>query len=496
MKDLKIKKIDGKEQRFIVIGLITSDEFLTALYPILEKNHRQFANNLFTGFYCDVINWCLDFYQKYSVSPKSNIKSIRLDDEEKNKLIHRFLKTIDDFNRNENFNERYSIDKACDYIRKKNIDYIKNQLNLCLENDDYESAEDLVKMYEELESHQEGIDRFNLDEKDDKDIDEILNPKNQRVFKYHGLLGDIVRVYRGDLLSFIGPSKRGKTWFLLMSAFEACIQQYRVVFFSFEMDKIRIKKRFYQMLSNSVDPDDHPGKTNVDLPIKEFSKKNDCYELIESIENFDVLNHKGITKAKKRFKMIRKKGNIEFICPPNASMSVKGIKKELDDLIKKKNFVPDVIILDYADIIKASFKTDHRNEIDDVWKGIKGLAQATNTLVITASHANNRTTSKGKDIDEGDVVEDQRKLNHVSAMVAINQIDAEKQKGITRLSVMASRHKKAHKGMTITVTQCLDIGKPYIDAVFTNKLMFGKADDKERNKSDARERLRKIRENG
>ena len=60
----------------------------------------------------------------------------------------------------------------------------------------------------------------------------------------------------------------------------------------------------------------------------------------------------------------------------------------LDDWEAREGFVPDVIVIDYADLLEADGKsTEFRHKQDSIWKGLRAMSQKRHALVLTATQA-------------------------------------------------------------------------------------------------------------
>jgi len=73
---------------------------------------------------------------------------------------------------------------------------------------------------------------------------------------------------------------------------------------------------------------------------------------------------------------------------PTKSASVETIKAHLEKL-KVKNFKPDMVLVDYADLLsqKSNFK-ERRHQLESTYEELRGLAQMYNCCVWTASQTN------------------------------------------------------------------------------------------------------------
>lgn len=74
---------------------------------------------------------------------------------------------------------------------------------------------------------------------------------------------------------------------------------------------------------------------------------------------------------------------------PTRSASIQTIKNHIDKL-RRRDFIPDVIIVDYGDLIKPenSRKDEKRHQLETIYEELRGLAQISECPVWTASQTN------------------------------------------------------------------------------------------------------------
>lgn len=462
-----IKKIESEKQKIIITGLITSDEYCRHISPILDYN-KSLTNNIFSNYYKITLNWCLDFYKRYNKSPKKNIQKIYEEsynkgefEEQDYELIGDFLSKLSNgYEREKNFNEQYVIDQSLLYLRKVNLNVLKKQISSI---QDVAQAEKFVEDFRHIKKETSDLESFDVFNNIDYEIEETFNEEKDILFKLPGRLGEYLYYFqRGDLISYTAPAGRGKTWALQETAIIALLNQLRVAYFSFEMNKKQCKKRLYQTLVGEVNrlP---KGQKNIEIQLPVFKYDEDMEKYIIEYEKRIKygLQKEKIKKKLNALKIQVRGGGLRIYCPSAYSMNTNQIANLLDEEILN-GFIPDVIILDYADIIQPEQKSEYRHQIDSIWKGLKKLAQKKHCVVFTASHSNKKTFEK--DIGESDVVEDSRKLNHVSIMIALNQKAEEKKLGIMRASILKHRHEEFNKINNFIILQNLKIGKFLLDS--------------------------------
>lgn len=291
------------------------------------------------------------------------------------------------------------------------------------------------------------------------------------------------------------------TWYLMYLALEALRARRNVLFISAgDMTRKQVRARLKHMLTER---DPKKQRALVRRPVMDcyYNQIGDCplgketssligYEEGASIEDFpdhkvcracvsDPKNKKhyigkpwyamydpGDTSIEEGYKRIQKQamsGQFRVMCVPPRTLSVAQIEAQLD-LYQQEGFVPDVIVVDYADILDdepGSHKEDMRNRINISWMAMRRLSQERNCAFITATQAKLEARKKAR-VDQWDTSEDKRKLAHVTAMLALNQTPAEKRDGIMRVSVLAAREMDFDTEYNVEVLQCLELGRPVL----------------------------------
>jgi replicative DNA helicase len=149
---------------------------------------------------------------------------------------------------------------------------------------------------------------------------------------------------------------------------------------------------------------------------------------------------------------------------PAFAATVADIAAEIDALEYEYGFVPDVVVVDYADILAVENRNlSERGNIDAIWKRLKGMAAERHMLVVTASQSN-RGSIKKRTVDQTDTAEDIRKIAHVDVMISLNQQPDERDRGVMRLCVIAHRHREFSQNRQVQVLQQLGLGQPFLDS--------------------------------
>jgi len=149
---------------------------------------------------------------------------------------------------------------------------------------------------------------------------------------------------------------------------------------------------------------------------------------------------------------------------PNNTLTITGIKMKLDLWERQYDFVPDVIIIDYADLIVPETKYDFRHQQNEIWKGLRRLSQEKGEpLVITVTQSDAESYEKDT-LTLSNFSEDKRKFSHVTAFFGLNQDrkGVEKSVGIMRINVLILREDEFTITKQVKVLQNLKRGRPYL----------------------------------
>lgn len=472
--NIKKKEYNASPETDLVTALIVSDRFIQEIYPILNTKYLQ------SSYVKIVVKWCLEYYKHYKKAPgkmiqdifNSKVREKAIHSENDAEMIETFLQNISDkFEAQESFNERFILDQSEKYLAERKLVALVEDIHANISSGKIDAAELAVAKHIKTERPAaSSIDVLN----DKESIALAFHEEEDFIFRFPGKLGDAVgNLNRGDFLSFLAPMKRGKTFWLMDVALRCTLRQLKVLFISLEMNRNAVLRRWYQNFLGETRmgevkeipipyfPEDIEGDvTAEDILIKEIKKRG--------------VTHHGVMKKIKQMKTLTRGGGLRLVCYPSNMASVETIKTEIGNLAHYQKFYPDVIVVDYADVLapEPDSPKDYRHRIDHTWKTLRGLAQEINGLVVTASQSTRSTFSK--DITEEDTAEDIRKLAHVTHMLSLNQNKAEKQKHAMRVGVLVSRNEEFHTDKNIMVLQQFGIGKAYIDS------KFAKLSDKEK----------------
>lgn len=505
------KKIDGGMERKIITAMIVSDKFLRHIQQIYDPTLMK------VPYARTVAKWCLEYWNTYSKAPRLHIQDIfqhqqrnGLQDEQA-ELIEQFLISIsDEHEREDKFNADYILHQAEEYFQSQNLLIVSQDIAGLLSAGQVMEAEARIADHRIVQLPQSsGVEPL----KDVEAFKEVFEDDGDMLFRFKGKLGQFIGdVRRDSLISFLAPEKRGKTYWLKEVVFCALKHKCNVAYFDVgDMGRKRSLRRIAEYISSRSTK--YTGDVKVPVLDCAHNQQDDCtnknrasdygvYEVegkgrdaIETkqtleelpdykpctycLKNEDPDNYVGavwhtIKETKrlsygeleailKRFRRSIANKRFKMANFPNDTLNVKGIRNQLKIWEDNDNFIPDVVVIDYADILapESNASRDERHSINKTWKAMRSLAGELQVAVLTAT----QTDSQGfyvKTLSADNFSEDKRKFSHVNLILTLNQTKAEKADGIMRIGKMFDRDSEYDERRVATVLECRAIGRPYL----------------------------------
>lgn len=463
---MKREKLNTLSEKDILIGLITSEKFCRELAPIIEPRLLE------VDYARIVASWIKEFYQKFKKAPGRDISKIyrarceEIKDESLQDNVLTFIEKLSkDYENQKSFNDEFALQQSIKYLKGRQLLNLNEDINSYLVAGDITKAENAITKFKTVEkSSGKAVSLLHNSEA----IVNSFTEDNEVILRLPGAYGTVIGdIHREDFVSFLAPMKRGKTWQLIDVGVEGAKIGLKVLHVSLEMSEAQNAKRYWIAMSGQVSED----KDNIDYPYFEKldtdSKK--CWTVNHKKISRKAVSVEEVEKKQKSLRRLFRGGDIRIFAVPAYSLTVEQLDIELDRMLQQEGFAPDIILIDYADIMAPSEKGDYRNQLDGIWKRLRGMAQKRKCAIITASQSGRG--SIGKDANATDISEDVRKLAHVTSMVAINQSEEEKKNGIVRLKQLALRAGEQEFRQAVC-TQSLTIGRMVIDSHFDDEILF------------------------
>lgn len=460
---MKREKIDLLNEKDILVGLIVSDEFCKEISPIIDIKDLQ------VDYSRVIVSWIKPYFEEFGKAPKTDILKLyrshisEISNESLQNNILTFIEKLDEKYNNKR-NDAYAIQEAIKYLKSRNLQNLSQDIEAYITSGDIDKAESLITRYRKVEKESgESVDLLN-----DADIvRESFTEEQDKLFSFNGAYGRLVGdIHREDFVAFLASMKVGKTFTLIDCGIEALKNGLNVVMFSLEMSRTNMIKRVWKSLSGQVTED-------VEITVPEFVQEGEKYRVEEKTVHKKASSILEVEKKQKSLKRLFRGGNLKIFAEPAYSMTVEKLETKLDDL-NHNGFIPDVIIIDYADImLPSNSRLDYRNQLDDIWKRLRAMAQKRKCAVFTASQASRGAINKEATADM--ISEDIRKLAHVTSMVSISKDEYCKNHSLAMFSQLAVREGEPITERVIA-TQCLSLGRPVLDSHWKKDVIIDDSD--------------------
>jgi hypothetical protein len=319
---------------------------------------------------------------------------------------------------------------------------------------------------------------------------------------------------RDAFVAFLGREKIGKSQMLLEIAMRGVMENCNVAFFQAgDMGAVQQRRRMYTYLAKKSDMERYCGKLLVPIidcsnSQRDICRKRECdtginfaYDLkdvkFETLQNafYEATDYKPclnygcqkripaiwferrpevnpLTESEARrivYKFHRRyKKQFRLATYPNETLTISEIRSLLDTWEKEDNFIPDVIVLDYIDILAPdpdTFNLDHRHQEDKKWQRARRLSEEKHCLFITVTQSD-AAGYNSRLLDMGNFSETKTKNSHVTALFGLNQTSDEKKIGLMRMNEILVREGDFDRETAVYILQRLQMGRPHLGSFF------------------------------
>jgi replicative DNA helicase len=496
-------QINTSMEKRILTGMIVSKDFLE---KIVKSYHPEYIES---SHIRKIIKWIIDYYLVYKDAPRDNIKDIYISNKKKLKdeefdILGILLEDILTGYTEGAFNDEYFIDQAIAFFKTREITILHNNVKYHIDRGEIEEAEKEITTYITITKPNIEINGFISS--DESLTQTFENEEDNCLMKLPRSLGIFMGEFQREwLVGISAPFKKGKTWLLGEFTKVAALSGLKVVSFNLEMSLQNMRKRTYMSLTgasevtgptifpcfdcqsnqnNTCKKDERQNTIRIPNAYSPHSKYKPCtyckevndhesYEMAIWSELIDVPKLE-FAFVKERMQALKRigKANIWLECMPRFSASISDIETKIDHLEYSYNFIPDVLIIDYADILKSD-DPDLKGveKEDEVWMSLARIASKRKMLVVVPTQLN-RDSLDAKQIKTSHTAKWVGKLGHVDAMFALNQTPPEKEMGLMRISILEHRHKDFNETDNCYVLQKYSSGQAHLDSYWKEKQFF------------------------
>lgn len=414
---------------------VIEDKKLRSLYKPTKVD-----KNLEVGVYKNLLEVILKMKYNTQFDGRSIIESLQLNNKDNN--YHIDLKELKDYKDNPKFTPKSFIKLLEQKIKKSFLNYhIKRVLNTLSSaeegSDDIifrkvsnyldEYQQDSNFKFEMYESVFDGDSNENILEKNiSKYIKSKVDKKEQHETVPTGY-NSLDLLYKGGfqkkrLYIVAAKSGQGKSAFMVDMTKNFLEEGKCVYFFTFENSIAETEDRLFSSITG-ISSDEITSNT----PGVRERLKN-------SINNF-FTNNNGT--------LVLKQASVQ-------SLTVSTIQRYIESSISKGYRPPDVIVIDYLDLLKSTMKTEERLRLSNIAYDLKTLSQDENSVVLTATQLN-RESYKSDVIDLNNISESSGKSHVADSVIIFNSNPQKLEKGIIDFFIAKNRHGKSMKTIRFNV---------------------------------------------
>lgn len=410
-----------------------------------------------SSIYRDIASAAIDFYREFDKPIAEHLPDV-LDyqiKEKKGELYKQVIQNL--YLSKDSINKNYVMKQIEKFIRQQKLKQTVKESADKIVQGDLDGAEQLFDNY-----RKSVLKQFDVGTRL-TDVSRSLRFLNNEVAGHHIGISQLDELgicpAPKELFVFVSLPGYGKSWFFIHVGKFAMLQRKKVLHVTLEMSEESVCRRYIQALFNV-------GKNSVDsytLPV--FTKTENGR--LGSLDFKDVkkktvsFSDPGIEKTIQTKLKKLKGGQLIVKEFPTGALTIPTLKSYLDNLEASMKFIPDIVIIDYADLMSIEAE-NLRVATGRIYQDLRGLGVERHVAVVTASQAN-RTAEGIKWITRKQLAEDYSKVAIADNLITFNQTPFEKQLKLARLLIDKGRNDRS--GDALLISQNYALGQFCLDSV-------------------------------
>ncbi len=273
---------------------------------------------------------------------------------------------------------------------------------------------------------------------------------------------------RGEVYLHMGPRKSGKTWALIQIGRRAVQAHSDVLHITLENSSTITQQRYTQALLQLTEKE----ARTMRVPLFTFDAvgrfRLDFKDQIDMVSLSDKTPG-SLAHAIEPYQFTGKPGSPGKLLVQEFStgtLTIGQLNSLLDHLERNDGFKPDILILDYINLMDIGDVRQHRLSLGRMGVALRGVAVTRNIALVTATQTN-RQSATAKTVTGTHIAEDWSLLGTVDTAVTYSQSQDERGLGVARVYVDAARN--APDKWTAQITQSYATGQFCIDSVYLTK---------------------------
>lgn len=408
----------------------------------------------------EVAGHAIDFIDQYGETIKDHLPDhlesiLEGDDKRKAETYRRLVDNL--FASRDSVNGDYIIQQLHKFVRQQNLKSAVIKAVEAIEAGRIDQAE--VELQRGLNTQSVAFEA-GLSLSNAEDVGSILDNPEEEGFELGIPEFDRLGVYprRKELFVFMAPRGRGKSWFITHCAKQALLQRWSAVIITLEMSEKRYAARLLQSFFSISRREASVRITRI-LQGQDGTFQDIIQEKIErdTMQDGDI-KQKLMKRAKREF---GRRPPIRIKEFPTATLTLLQLEAYLDGLERFEKFTPDLICIDYPDLMEVDSK-NLRIDLGKLFAGIRGLGVKRNASMVVVTQGN-RESETATTVTGSMAAEDISKLAIADVFITHSQTPAEKELGLARLLVDKARNEESK--LSVLITSAYAIGQFCLDSV-------------------------------
>lgn len=466
---MKVEKREGAIERKVLTAMIVSKQVLSRIAPFWNKD------GLFRNKYSNIIGgWCVKYFHRYNDAPGKEIETAynrwiatKRPDSGDIKLVERFLGVLSDEYgySSDGLKPDVTLDIASELFNRVKAERLGAEIESDVSHGKTLETVKKIQLFKPIEL---GLNATINVLQDKEVLREAFEVKEESIIKFKGALGEFFgNTFEPEgFVAFMAPEKSTKSFWLQEIAYLGMEQRKRVAFF--ECGDMSRRQRIRRFAIRASGRPKRPKTIRYPIHLEPAEDSDIAEAIFEEREFKKALDWKTASKAYDKVMHNRVKSSdpyLKLACHATGTLSVKGIELQLE-LWQNEGWIPDMIVVDYADILASMQSNDeNREQINKTWKGLRSLSQSHHALVVTATQSSAKGYS-AKILTRKEFSDDKRKMAHCTAMIGINITSEEKENSQGRLNYVVLRDDEFVVTKCCHYAGCLDVGRVAIKSTF------------------------------
>lgn len=344
----------GKTFQIKAIAAMFADRaFLQQIADIIRPEYFESESNIW------ILDVVLSHFTQYKSPPTKDVLKVRITDVSDEVLKAAILEQLKDIFR---------------YMESNDLDFVKHEiLKFCKNQEIKHAIQESVQLlqngnYDAIKTKIDAAMKAGADTDIGHEYKKSVASRYNEASRHTVTTGwDVIDdlmdggLAPGELGVVMAPAGIGKSWLLINIGSNAVRQGKNVIHYTLELNQDYVGQRYDSVITGI-------GAQNLKHHIDEIENK------VQSLQGELVIKYY-----------------------PTKSIGVMGLKAHIEKTIMLGN-KPDLVLLDYADLLKINVKKDKHEALEDLYEDLRGMAGEYEIPIWTASQA-------GRSALEEDIIE-------------------------------------------------------------------------------------------